>query len=298
MSPNLRGAAFMTLSMASGTVSDTLVKALSAGMNMGQIMLLRGIAATVLIFLLAHHRGALRPLAAAFHPMVVLRSIGEVGATVTFLIALTHVPVADASAIYQSMPLAVTVGAALFLGEPVGWRRWSAILVGFAGVMIIIRPGFEGFSGWSLMILGSVGFGTLRDLATRRIPAGTPSLFISAVTAPAVAVTGAVLVVPLGGWQPVDLGMAAWLVGAAMLLLVNYQFITMAMREGDIAFVSPFRYTGLPFAMLLGFVVFADAPDLPMVGGAAIVVGSGLYMLHRERRLMRRVAVVTRPAPR
>lgn len=298
LSANMRGAMFMALAMASGAVSDTVVKAISAQMNMGQLMLLRGIAASVLIYLLARHRGALRPLSTVAHPMVLLRIFGEAAATVTFLIALAALPLANVSAILQALPLAVTMGAALFLGEQVGWRRWTAIAVGFSGVMIVIRPGFQGFASESLLVLATVAFAALRDLATRRIPEGIPSLFVSTVTAPAVAIAGAVLIVPFGGWQPVAFVDLAALVAAAVLLLFNYHFLVMAARVGEIAFVAPFRYTNLPCAMLLGLVVFGDVPDVFMIAGAAVVVGSGLYSLHRERIRARKLIAATPPLPR
>ena len=294
---NLRSALYMTLAMGTGALSDTAVKALAANMNMGQIMLLRGIAATVLITFLAYHRGALRPLSVVAQPMVVIRSLGEIGATVTFLIALARIPLANASAILQAIPLAVTMGAALFLREPVGWRRWTAIIVGFTGVLIVVRPGLEGFTVDSLLVLATVAFAAVRDLATRKIPPGVPSLFISTITAPAIALTGAVLMVPMGGWQPVSTLDLVTLIAAALLLLVNYQFITMAVREGEISFVAPFRYTNLPLAMLLGLFVFAEVPDVFMIAGAAVIVGSGLYALHRERRLARKLAAAI-PLPR
>ena len=298
LSPNLVGAACMTLGMASGAVSDTVIKLLSGEMNMGQLMLLRGVVATLFIYLVARQRHALLPVRTALQPMVLLRSISEIGATVTFLIALSRVPVANASAIMQATPLAVTMGAALVLHEPVGWRRWTAILVGFVGVMIIIRPGAAGFTTDSLLLLVTVAFVVVRDLATRRIPPGVPSLFISTITAPAVALTGAILMVPMGGWTPVGAAELGWLAAAAVLLLANQQLITMAVRTGEIAFIVPFRYTHLPVAMVMGYLVFAHVPDIFMLIGGAIVVGSGLYAFHRERRLARRLASLSPPVPR
>ena len=132
--------------------------------------------------------------------MVVLRVVGEVMATVTFLIALAQLPIANVSAVLQALPLAVTMGAALIYGETVGWRRWLAIAAGFAGVAIIVRPGLEGFSAYSLVALVCVGFCTVRDLATRRIPERIPTLLISTVTAAAVSICGAFLIQPMGGW--------------------------------------------------------------------------------------------------
>lgn len=194
-------------------------------------------------------------------------------------------PLANVSAVLQALPLAVTMGAALFLAEPVGWRRWLAILSGFGGVMIIIRPGFEGFNAYALLALVTVTFCAVRDLATRRIPDEIPSLLVSVTTAIAVTIGGGVLIVPFGGWTPVEAGEVGLLFAAAVLLLFGYQFIIMSMREGDISFVAPFRYTALLWAILLGFLIFGDVPDAAMIAGSMIVVGSGLYTLYRERKV-------------
>lgn len=273
----------MAIAMAGFTMNDAITKLVSGSMNMGQVMLLRGAFAVAMIALLAWRRGALKPLRTALQPMVALRVVAEVLATVTFLVALAHMPLANISAILQALPLAVTMGAALVFAEPVGWRRWLAIGVGFAGVMIVVRPGFEGFNAYSLLALVCVGFCAVRDLATKRTPAEIPSLFLSTATAGAVAVTGGLLVVPFGGWSPPSLESLALLFLAAVLLLIGYQFIIMSMRLGQISFIAPFRYTGLLWAILLGFVVFGDVPDTAMIVGSAVIVASGLYTLYRER---------------
>ncbi|WP_394892176.1 DMT family transporter [Mesorhizobium sp. AaZ16] len=283
LSPNLRGAVFMSVSMAGFTMNDTLVKLASAEMNMGQVMLVRGLFATVLIGLLAWRRGALKTPRFAFHPKVAVRAVGELGGTFFFLIALANLPIANVSAVLQALPLAVTMGAALVFGEGVGWRRWLAIAAGFAGVMIIVRPGLEGFNIYALSVLLCVGFCAVRDLATRRIPESVPTLLISTVTAGVVTICGAFLVAPLGGWAPMRPASVGLLAFAAVLLLFGYHFIIMAMRGGDISFVAPFRYTALLWAILLGFLVFGDVPDTAMIAGATIIVGSGLYTLYRER---------------
>ena len=148
LSPNLRGALFMAVSMAGFTFNDTFVKLASAELNAGQIMFVRGLMASVMMFLLCWKTGALRPPKLLLNKAVLGRSMGEMLATVTFLSGLAHMEIANASAILQALPLAVTLGAAVLLKEPVGWRRWSAIVVGFLGVMIIVRPGSEGFNVW------------------------------------------------------------------------------------------------------------------------------------------------------
>ena len=174
ISNNLRGAIFMSISMIGFTANDTMTKSASAFMNMGQVMLLRGLFATILIVLLAWSQGALRNPRQALHPLVALRSACEALATIAFLIALANIPLATVSAVLQALPLAVTMGAAIAFGEEVRWRRWAAIVVGFTGVLIIVRPGNDGFNAYALWALGSVGFCTVRDLATKRLPERFP----------------------------------------------------------------------------------------------------------------------------
>jgi drug/metabolite transporter (DMT)-like permease len=279
----MSGALFMAISMAGFAMNDTLVKLASASINIGQVMLVRGAMATALILLLSLHQGALRHAASALRPMVLTRVACETLATVSFLLALSHLPIGNVSAILQALPVCVTLGAALVFGEPVGWRRWLSIAAGFLGVVIIVRPGLEGFSVHSVWALVSVFFCTLRDLATRKIDAATPSLVVSAATAVSVTIVGALLVQPFGGWTPMPSAILVTLAGAACLVIVGYQFVIVAMRTGDISFMAPFRYTALLWAIALGFLVFSDVPDTATIVGSVIVVGSGIYMIYRER---------------
>jgi len=287
----MRGALFMVIAMAGFTINDAISKQVTEGMNVGQLMLVRGAFASVLVAALAWSQGAFRELRQLMNPLVAARAFCELTATVLFLFALTHMPLANVSAVLQALPLAVTMGAALFLGEAVGWRRWIAIAVGFSGVMIVVRPGFEGFNAFSLLTLCSVAFAAGRDLVTSRIPDTVPTALVSAVTAVIVTIAGGALVVPLGGWTPMSAGQTLEIGAAAVLLLFGYQFIIMAMRGGDISFVAPFRYTSLLWAILLGYMIFGQVPDLPMMIGATVVIASGLYTLYRERRVSR-----TKPA--
>ncbi|OCW57925.1 DMT family transporter [Hoeflea olei] len=283
LSKNMRGALFMSLAMAGFTFNDAITKLLTADLGVAQLIFMRGVVASVLIYLLARHRGAMRSWRRAADPWVMLRVVGELGGTLTFLIGLSHIPLANASAILQGLPLAVTMGAALFLAEPVGWRRWGAIIAGFIGILIVIRPGLDGFSPYALMIVGTVLFATMRDIATRKVDPEIPSLFLSTVTAVAVTLAGLVLIWPTGGWDPVSAPELGLIGLAACLLLVGYHFIVGSMREGDISFIAPFRYTSLLWALALGIVVFGDYPDTYTLVGSAIVIGSGLYTLYRER---------------
>jgi drug/metabolite transporter (DMT)-like permease len=287
----------MAVAMAGFTMNDTITKAVSLEMNFGQVMLVRGLFATALITALTLHRRAMGSPRTLVVKPVALRLFGEIGGTISFMAAITHLPLANTLAIFQALPLAITLGAALVFREPVGWRRWLAIMVGFIGVLIIVRPGAEGFTQYSLLALISVAFCSLRDLATKQIPASIPSLFVTLLMTVIVTMTGAVILFPLGGWRPPSSHALILLALAAVFMLTGYQCMIMALRSGDISAVAPFRYTALPWAMLLGYLVFGDRPDVMMVTGASIIVGSGLYAFYRERVRERPVAATTSGIP-
>src|SRR5712671_3036501 len=215
----------MAVSMAAFTTNDSITKVVSSEMNFGQVMLVRGLFAIALVAAFACHQRALRPLRTLMLKPVALRVFGEIGGTISFMAAIVHLPLANTSAIFQALPLAITLGAALLFGEPVGWRRWLAITAGFVGVVIIVRPGIEGFDQFSLLALVSVVFCAMRDLATKRIPAHIPSLFITLLTTVTVTITGAAILVPLGGWTPPSGGALGLLALAAVLLLIGYQCV-------------------------------------------------------------------------
>jgi drug/metabolite transporter (DMT)-like permease len=150
-------------------------------------------------------------------------------------------------------------------------------------VLIIVRPGVAGFNQYSLLALCAVMFCAVRDLATKRIPKEIPSLFITLLTTVSVGTAGAVLLHPLGGWTPMSPRTMALLAVAAILLPIGYNCIILSLRIGDISAVAPFRYAALIWATLIGYAVFGEVPDAAMIIGAAIIVGSGLYALYRER---------------
>lgn len=284
LSDNVKGAALMSGSMAAFVANDTLMKLASAQFPLFQALMLRGFMATLLIGLIAWYRGHLMtPIARADRRIIGLRTIGEIGATVCFLTALFNMPLANATAILQAAPLAVTLGAVLFLGDKVGWRRYSAIAMGFVGVLIIVRPGAEGFNAYAGSALLAVLFIVLRDLATRQLSASVPSLQVALISAAAITSVGA-LMVPTQDWAPVTVSGMTYLACAASLLIFGYLFSVMTMRVGEISFVSAFRYTVLLWAMLLGYIVFGEVLDAPAIIGTAIIVVTGIYSFHRERK--------------
>lgn len=283
-SDNLRGAAYMVLAMLGFVLNDAIMKLVSSDVHLYQAIFLRGVLATAIMGILAWRSGGFSVPRNVTNKFVVLRTIGELGGTVFFLTALFNMELANAGAILQAMPLVVTLGAALILRETVGWRRYSAITVGLLGVLIIIRPGGDGFNIFSLSALAAVFCLVLRDLATRGIPRDMSSNFISFVAAAAVMIMGAIVTL-FGEWQPVSALSLLKLTASALFLMAGYFWSIQAMRFGEVSFTSPFRYTSLIWAIILGYVVFGDIPDVPMIIGSIIVVGSGLFTLYRERQM-------------
>lgn len=281
-SANFRASVYMLLAMGAYTFGDSITKYLSEEMGVGQYMFLRGLFATALIGLFALKKGALR------HPTLdmktILRVLSEVFATITYIYSLAHLSQAFCSAVFQANPLVVTLGAALFLRESVGWRRWLSIIIGLIGVLIVIRPGTSGSANMAAIaiLLASIIFAAARDLITRQIPVEIPALYISTLTAAVITLTGAGLIEPMGGWHPLSFKAVAVTASAGLLLVIGYHFIILAMREGEVSFVSPFRYSALLWAMILSTVVFNQAPDFYTIVGALIIVASGIYMVYRE----------------
>lgn len=282
LSRNTRGALFMVLSMTGFACNDALIKSISHETTIGQIMMVRGAMTTAMVFLISWHFKALRPLPLMARPTVFLRVLFEIAAAIVFLNALGNMPLANISAILQSLPLAVTLGAALFLKEPTGWRRWLAIVIGFGGVLIIIRPGPDGFTTASLLAIACVFLAAGRDLATKRVPPEIPSLMVTTVTAACITLTGGLLILGTGDWQPMTGRVFLHLAVGSVFSLVGYQFVILAMRTGEISFIAPFRYTGLLASIALGTLFLSERLDGITVLGILIVVLSGLYTFHRE----------------
>ncbi|QQA42274.1 DMT family transporter [Pelagovum pacificum] len=294
LSDNMRGALLMVAAMTCFTLNDACLKSLSDGMSAMQAIFMRGIVTSTLLAIAAWKLGAFSvPVSRHDKGLIVLRCVAEAGAAWFFLTALFHMPLGDLTAILQALPLAVTLGSALVFKEPVGWRRMSAILAGFLGVLLIVRPGSDVFSIYSVYGVATVLCATVRDLATRRLSKEVHTMNVTFWTA--LIVTLFALVVGFGQeWVRPSAGQLGLIGLAALLVLAAYLTIIMAVRVGEIAFVAPFRYTGLVVAIIAGLVIFGDFPDALTWIGSAIVVGSGLFAFWRERRL----AIPRRGIPR
>ncbi|MCW5752311.1 MAG: DMT family transporter [Alphaproteobacteria bacterium] len=279
---NRRGIVTMCAAMAVFIVNDAIVKHVSESLGGGQLIFLRGLFATLLILATARAMGLLGKPAQYLSGPVLLRAAVDAVATFTYLTALFNMPIANVTAINLASPLILTAMAVVVLKELVGWRRWSAIFVGFLGVLLVIQPTAEGFNIHALVALAATLMHAARDLVTRRIPAAVPSLVPTLVTAIVVCLlAGGISLVE--GWRPVAPRHVAFLLMASIFLAVGYYLIIDAMRHGEMSLVGPFRYTGLLWALLLGYFIWGDVPNLAASLGIVLLIGSGLYTLHRER---------------
>ncbi len=283
MQPNTKGALLMMASMAAFTLNDTCIKATGGTIPLPQLLTLRGVLATLMLYGLARRLGALHLRVSrrdAF--LIALRSASEVAAAFFFVTALLNMPLANVTAVLQVLPLTVTLGAALFFGETVGWRRMSAIALGFCGMLLIVRPGPDGFSIHALYALGAVACVTVRDLSTRRMSAEVPSMLVTLAASASVLLVAAPMSLS-GDWVPVGTRDMALIVASSVFILLAYSCSVIVMRVGEVGAVAPFRYTGLVWALVLGWLVFGDWPDTITMIGVAIVAAAGLFTLYREQ---------------
>ncbi|WP_342708053.1 DMT family transporter [Citreimonas salinaria] len=285
---NLRGIGWMIMAMAAFALEDAFIKAASAiGMPTGQILIVIGIGGGAIFGALARRRGIALFTPVLLRPAVLTRNVTEVIGTLGFVTAITTIPLATASAILQATPLVITMGAALFFSEPVGWRRWTAIGAGFAGVLVIIRPGLDAFDPWSITaVIGVLGLAG-RDLASRAVPVAISNLQVATYGFLTLIPTGLIMLAVTGGTVWPDTTGWLLLLGAIAVGTAGYYSITAASRTGEVAVVTPFRYTRLPFALLVGWVFFTEVPDALTYVGAALIIASGIYTFLRERRLAR-----------
>jgi drug/metabolite transporter (DMT)-like permease len=285
-SENIRGIIAMLGSMAVFVVNDTLVKIAAASLPTGEAIFVRGLFLMVLCSILIVRSRVLWALPHALSRRVVLRALADVGGTVFFLTALVRMPIGDVFGILQFTPLAITAAAALFLGAKVGWRRWTATGIGLLGVLLIVRPGGSAFTPYALLVCASVLFSVARDLLTRSVDASVPSLVIVAASAAIVTLSSLFFNVFETWIWPAPIPVLT-LLAASVALLAGQYWLVAAMRLGEIAVVAPFRYSIILWAVLAGYVVWHERPDLVTWLGIAVASGAGIYTFLREQHLAR-----------
>lgn len=280
--PNLVGILAMTGACACFVTGDTFMKLAGETLPTGQLLALRGVFATSLVLMIAFATDALAGWRVVFSPLVLVRSFLELAVSFAFITALTRLPLANISAILQAVPLLVTALAAIVLRDSVGWRRWTATSIGFLGVLLVVQPGPAGFEPASLLALGCVFGVALRDLVTRRIDPAIPTILISLSTTVLVALAGFAVAPFSSAWIAPTPLLWTYIAVASVTYSVGNLLIIMSMRIGEIPVVSPFRYTVMLFAPLLGFAVWGHVPNALACLGGGLVIASGLYTLRRE----------------
>ncbi|MBI01126.1 MAG: EamA family transporter [Chloroflexi bacterium] len=269
-------------------INDAFMKLLFSEIALFQAVFIRSVIIIPPVLIIAWiTKVTMRNLSNQDKRLISVRVVAEICTTIAFLTALKYMPLANVTAILQALPLAVTMAAALFLAEPVGWRRWSAILIGFVGVLIVVRPGLESFNIYSLAALVAVVFITVREIVTRKLTNEVPTITVVLSTTIGSALFAGIMMIG-AEWNTVSVASWSLIIGAAVAILIATLLSVMAMRTGEIGFVSPFRYTSMLGAIGLGILMFGDWPDLPTLVGTLIIVITGIYTFHREQTISRK----------
>lgn len=285
---NRRGIIAMCTAMACFMTNDTLVKLVARDLPSGEIIAIRGAFATVMVFAWLVIAGHARHIGKAASPLVASRAGLEALVAFLFITAIAEMPIADITAIFLITPLLITALSGPLLKEQVGWRRWSAVAAGFAGMLLVVKPGGAGFVAGSAtaMALASVVFCAVRDMVTRFIDPRIPTIVITLTTCVAVGAFGAAMI-PFQTWVPPTQTHVLILLAAATVVVVGNHAMILAFRGVEVSLVSPFRYSVMVWAIVSGITVFGEWPDAASWAGIALIVGAGLYTLHRERVRLR-----------
>jgi len=280
---NRVGALAVVGAMACFVLNDGLVKYASETIPGAQLIFLRGVASSALVLAIAAATGVAHRIGEIAHRWVAVRALFDALTTVLFLLSLFHLPISTATAINMTSPLMITLLAPLFTGPRLGPAPWLATSLGFVGVLLIVQPQADGFNAYAIVCLVATLLASLRDLMTRRVPPGMPTILVTLSTTAAVTVLAGVVSV-FEGWGPVRPAEGAMTAVAAVFLSGGYFLIVRGMRHGDVAVVAPFRYTALLFAMVIGYAVWGELPNALAWGGIALVVGAGIHVLRHGRR--------------
>lgn len=287
---NRDGILAMTFAMACFIANDALVKYVSQSLPAAQLIFIRGLFATAFLLAVAHRMGLLRrtpgqasdPLRQLLLRPVWLRAVIDAVATIAYLTSLFNLPIGNATAISMATPLLITLFAVLVWRERVGPGRWLALACGFTGVLLIVQPDAGGFNAWALLCFLATVLHTVRDLITRTIPEQVPSILVTVSTTVAVTLLAGLMSVA-HPWAPLDARQLLLLGAASIFLSGAYYLIIVGMRTGEMSLIAPFRYTGLLFALLLGWLVWREVPNTAAWTGIALLVGAGIYVLHSQR---------------
>jgi drug/metabolite transporter (DMT)-like permease len=292
LSPNTLGALYMVIGSLGYVVNDALIRAATEdGLDVYQALCLRGIAMTVLFAGISRVRGERIAREQLTRPLLT-RVAAELVATALFFGALVQLDFANAQTILLIVPFAVTLVAALVLGEAVTARHYAAVVAGFLGVLLVVQPATDGFSLWSIAVVGSAAGMTVREFATRQVPSTVPASSIALVTAGALTVLTGIIAI-FTGWNAITLQAALLVVLACLCLVVGYMFTIQTVRVGDLSVSAPFRYTTLIGAVVLGYLFFDEIPNALTIIGCSIILVAGMYAISMERRAVAAAKLAT-----
>jgi drug/metabolite transporter (DMT)-like permease len=285
-----RGILWMSASVVVFIFNDALIKLAAETAPAVQVIGLRGVFATLWCLLVLLATGGWRRMKTIAHPAVFTRGLLEAAGALTYLVALSHTPFAIATAVNLSTPFFLAVLAVVILKEDVRWRRWTAIAMGFVGVLMVIQPSPADLNAWTWVVVGSSLVGAIRDVLGRYVPSHVPTTVMSFWSAAAVAMLGLGLTL-VEGWHPLSLRGLILLIAASLLLAAGYQFLMLALRSrAEFAVLGSLRYASVLWALAIGYVLWSDVPNELALAGIVVIVASGLYILkrQRERRLPQR----------
>ncbi len=287
---NRRGIAAIVCGMAAFSISDVFTKLVALTHPLGEVFAVRGLFTVVLVGAAMGMTGDWRCLRLALGTGVLARSLLDAASSALYVAALLHLPMTDVSAVLLLSPVIVTLMAVLLFREEVDARRWLAVLLGFAGVLLIVRPAPASFNAWAIVALGAALASSFRDVLTRKLDPAIPTTVLTLASMCALTLVGVGLG-STGAWLPLSAYELLLLLGGAAFFGLAIYFVALAFRGGEISVVTPFRYTALLWAGVAGYVGFGESPDAWSLAGAALIVVSGLYVLRRnaERsRMLRR----------
>lgn len=277
----LRAGLYMVITTACFVAGDTCIKLIGTTLPLGQVIGLIGVVSSVFLLMVCGQQGILKNVPLIFTRTVLLRSLFDTMASFMFVSALMHMPLANLSSVMQSVPLVVVAVGVMFLGEKAGLSRIAAVIAGFLGVLLIVKPMPQTITIYEFLALGAVIVVAFRDLVTKRIPGHVPLLVIALANAIFISVSG--FGVGLAqGFKTVAAWQWALLLGAGLFVTISYYFIVATVRLGDLSATAPFRYTEVVFAIIAGMLVFGEYPDAISYVGMALVIAAGLFAAHRE----------------
>lgn len=285
MSENLRGALIMMACMSAFVLNDAFVRLAGNSLPLAQILFLRGVLTTLILLTFAIYLGTFEVRVIKKDKWkIFFRSVAEALTAYFFLTAVLNMPFANVTALLQILPMTVTLAAALVFKEKVGVIRIILIIIGFLGVILIINPSSDGFNLYSGYALTAVILITVRDLITRKLSVEVPTL-LPTVSASFGVLLFSIILLAKTPIQPLNIQNSFFIILAAFFIIFGYYTAVLVMRIGDISFVSPFRYSAIIFALIIGSIFFKEWPNLSSFVGICIVTLAGGLLLYKNHAI-------------